>query len=123
MKDKLQQLLEKATQALADSNLIDEVEALRVRFLGRKGEITTLLKTLGTLPADQRPAMGQLANEIKEKLHNRFEEARQKLAQTARQQQMASGTIDITLPGRQQFHGHTHPTSLVIDDITSIFTR
>ncbi|NIA19731.1 MAG: phenylalanine--tRNA ligase subunit alpha, partial [Xanthomonadaceae bacterium] len=66
MKDKLQQLLEKATQALNDSTLIDEVEALRVRFLGRKGEITTLLKTLGTLSAEQRPAMGQLANEIKE---------------------------------------------------------
>ncbi|MEA3240350.1 MAG: phenylalanine--tRNA ligase subunit alpha [Pseudomonadota bacterium] len=123
MKDKLQQLLENATQELDDSTMINEVEALRVRFLGRKGEITTLLKTLGTLPADQRPAMGQLANEIKEKLHNRFEDARQKLAQAARQQQMAAGTIDITLPGRQQFHGHTHPTSLVIEDIASIFTR
>jgi len=123
MKEKLQQLLQNAIQALDASTLINEVEALRVRFLGRKGEITTLLKTLGTLSADQRPAMGQLANEIKEKLHKQIEDTRQKLARTARQQQMAAGTIDITLPGRQQFHGHAHPTSLVIDDITSIFTR
>jgi len=123
MKEKLHQLLENALQALNDSTLVDEVEALRVRFLGRKGEITSLLKTLGTLPADQRPAMGQLANEIKLKLQQHFEEARQRLAGEARQRQLTSGAIDTTLPGRRQFRGHLHPTSLVIDDITAIFTR
>jgi len=123
MKEKLQQLLEDALQALNNSTLVAEVEELRVRFLGRKGEITTLLKALGTLSADQRPAMGKLANEIKEKLHQHIEEAKQRLSQAARQEQMAAGNIDITLPGRRQFHGHIHPITLVIDDIAAIFTR
>ncbi|MBN2331771.1 MAG: phenylalanine--tRNA ligase subunit alpha [Deltaproteobacteria bacterium] len=123
MENRLNQLLDDARQALAAIATVEEVEDVRIRFLGRKGEITSLLKTLGTLPADQRPAMGQLANEIKEQLAADLEAAKKRLGLEARQHQLMAGTIDIGLPGRRQFYGHQHPISLVIDDITAIFIR
>ncbi len=123
MKQKLQKLLHEGRQALEAAVSVEEIEELRVRFLGRKGEITSLLKTLGKLPADQRPVVGKLANEVKEQLLETLEQVKTRLIQLAQEEELATGTIDISLPGRRQFRGHRHPVSLVIDDIAAIFTR
>ncbi|MBW1645828.1 MAG: phenylalanine--tRNA ligase subunit alpha [Deltaproteobacteria bacterium] len=123
MKEKLHKLLHEGRKALEAAVSVEEIEELRVRLLGRKGEITNLLKALGKLPADQRPVVGKLANEVKSQLLETLEQVKARLIQLAQEEELASGTIDISLPGRRQFYGHLHPVSLVVDDITTIFTR
>ncbi|MBN2232155.1 MAG: phenylalanine--tRNA ligase subunit alpha [Deltaproteobacteria bacterium] len=123
MRQQLDDLLSAASERLAAARNVADVEDLRVEFLGRKGKLTGILKGLGRLSPAERPLAGKLTNEVKETLTGKFDEYRQRLATASRAADLAAGAVDVTLPGRRAFGGHTHPVTTVIGDITDIFVR
>lgn len=121
--DTLQALTQAALEAIAQAREPKELEALRVQFLGKKGSLTEQLKTLGALPADQRPAAGALINQAKDKVNIALTERKEALDAEAAEKQLAAETIDVTLPGRRQGSGGLHPVTRTIERIENIFTR
>ena len=98
-----------------------DLEALRVRFLGRQGELTQLLRSLGTLPAEERPVVGAAANEAKRELEALLEARLSAAAERERMRQREQSRLDLTLPGRRPALGGIHPLSRVRDEIVSVF--
>jgi phenylalanyl-tRNA synthetase alpha chain len=118
----LAQLLEQANAAIADSDSAAAVEGLRIRYLGKKGQLTEQLKRLGSLPPNERPLVGKWVNEAKEALQARLSERKQELESAARRQRLATENIDITLPGRGLGVGGLHPVTRTLQRLEEIFT-
>ncbi len=114
-------LLEEASKAISASSDEKSLEALRVQYLGKKGSLTALLKTLGTLPAEERPAAGGRINQAKQEIQQAIESRKRELIEGSLQSQLESEKIDVTLPGRMQSRGGLHPITRTIDRISSIF--
>ena len=107
-----------AIEATADERTLDQ---LRVDYLGKKGQLTELLKGLGKLPAEQRPVAGEYINEAKRQIQNALDTRRDIIVEKALEQQLAKETIDVSLPGRRQSSGGLHPVSRTIDRIKQLF--
>ena len=107
-----------AFEAAADSAQLD---TLRVQYLGKKGELTGVLKMMGKLSAEERPAMGQLANEVRAALEAAIETASRKLSEAALVQQLRDEALDVTIPGTPAKMGHKHPMYIALDEIKDIF--
>ena len=121
MKEQLEALRE-ASRALIDEAVdVETLEALRVRYLGKKGELTALLKQMGKLSAEERPVMGQLANRIRGELESRLEERRSDLAARAQEEKLREETVDVTIPGHVTRLGVKHPMNTVLDEIKEAF--
>ncbi|MDY5100834.1 MAG: phenylalanine--tRNA ligase subunit alpha [Oscillospiraceae bacterium] len=121
MKEQLEALRE-ASRALIDEAVdVEALEALRVRYLGKKGELTALLKQMGKLSAEERPVMGQLANRIRGELESRLEERRSDLAARAQEEKLREETVDVTIPGHVTRLGVKHPMNTVLDEIKEAF--
>ncbi len=121
MKEQLSKIRAEALAAFsqaADSAALDE---LRVQYLGKKGELTAVLKMMGKLSAEERPIMGQLANEVRAALEQALEEAGAKLAEAALEQQLKDEALDVTIPGKSVTLGHRHPMYVALDEIKEIF--
>ena len=114
-------IVQEATAALATAVDLAALDELRVRYLGKKGHITALLKTLGGLPVDQRPAAGQAINHAKQRVSDQFDERRAALEAAHLDERLRSEHIDVTLPGRGTVSGGIHPISMVIERIETIF--
>ncbi|MGE0859534.1 MAG: phenylalanine--tRNA ligase subunit alpha [Gammaproteobacteria bacterium] len=114
-------IVEEAGTALAAAADLAALDELRVHFLGKKGRITALLKTLGSLPAEQRPAFGQAINDAKDRVSGLVDARREALESARLEQRLRDERIDVTLPGRGDVSGGLHPVSLVIERIESIF--
>ncbi len=123
MKNRLQGLLAEAQAAISKAVSLDEIESLRVDILGRKGNLTALLKGLADLPREEKPVIGKLANQIKEQIQKALTEAHRILDGAERERQIISGAVDVTLPGRRLPRGTVHPVTRVTDDVCSIFKR
>ena len=121
MLNKLNELLDETVSVLAAAVELSEVEALRVKMLGRKGEISLLLKTVGKLPPEERKEMGLKANEIRDKVAEQIDEAKARLAIANRNAAIISETIDISLPGRKRRVGRLHPISETYTHMESLF--
>jgi len=121
MKEKLQEIMKLAEAQLQSADSIKALEDLRVAFLGKKGELTQILKGMGGLSAEERPIVGQLANEAREFIEGKLDEAKGALSSKAREQQLKTETIDVTMPGNARELGHKHPMTNVIDEIKRIF--
>ncbi len=121
MKEQLQKLRAEALAAVAAANSEAELESTRVRFLGKKGEITAILKQMGALSAEERPVIGALANDVREAIDTAVQEKGSTLAAAAQNQRLAAETIDITLPGAQPARGGPHPFTRVLNELTDIF--
>ena len=120
--DELQQAARNALAEIAAAGLKEALEQARVKFLGRKGLLTQALRSLGSLPADIRPQVGQEANRLKKLLEAHLEEAQDRLKKAALKTAAASG-LDITLPGRRLDLGRLHPISQITREICDIFVR
>ena len=107
--------------ALARSDRLEQLEELRVRYLGRKGLIQQALAVMGKLPAAERPQLGRAANEAKAAIEAALAERRQALLERERQQRLEAEALDLTLPGRPPLLGHRHPLSIVLEEIEDIF--
>ena len=121
MLEKLNELRDETVAALAEASELSEVEALRVRMLGRKGEISLLLKTVGKLPPDERKEVGQKANEVRDRVAALIEETKTRLAIANRNAAIISEAVDITLPGRKRQTGRVHPISGTYAMMESLF--
>jgi len=121
MKEKLQEIMRLAEERLQGVDGIKALEDMRVAFLGKKGELTQILKGMGGLSAEERPVVGQMANEAREFIEGKLEEAKTALESAARAVQLKAETLDVTMPGRVQESGHKHPMTNVIDEIKRIF--
>ena len=117
----LDELEQQALQAVAESVDAAALDEVRVRYLGKKGQLTQQLKQLGALPAEQRPAAGQAINRIKQQVQAAIESRGATLQQAALDAQLASETIDVTLPGRAQSQGGLHPVTLTLRRIEELF--
>ena len=116
MKDALERIRQEAAEALraaADLKILDEA---RVKYLGKKGELTGILKQMGGLSAEERPRIGQLANEIRAALEELIAQRAEALAAGQLTAALAEETLDVTMPGRKQRMGHRHPLNVVLDE-------
>jgi phenylalanyl-tRNA synthetase alpha chain len=118
----LDSLVEEALGAIADATDSTALEQLRVRFLGKKGSLTEQLKSLGQLPAEERPKAGAVINEAKEKVAASLDARKSSLESLALQAALAREAIDVTLPGRRQSLGGLHPVTRTIERIEDIFS-
>ena len=107
-----------AIEAVADG---DALEALRVQYLGKKGELTAVLKQMGKLSAEERPVMGQLANEVRAALESALDSTSEKLKQAALAHRLEKEALDVTIPGSAVKLGHRHPMYQALDEIKNIF--
>ncbi len=100
----------------------EELESLRVQYLGKKGELTGVLRGMGKLPPEERPRVGQLANQVREELETALQEAREALARREQEERLRAEAIDVTLPGRPLPRGYRHPLYQALNEIKAIFT-
>ncbi len=121
MKQQLEQIKEQAIEALKSAKDLKEVDDVRVRFLGKKGELTAILKQMGGLSAEERPIVGQLANKIRADIEAALDGVLTILKEKAIEERLAAETIDITMPGTKKKEGGLHPLSTVLDDMLDIF--
>ena len=121
MRQQLEAIRAAAVAAMEHAEKSEELEALRVQYLGKKGELTAVLKQMGKLSPEERPVIGQLANEIRAKLESAVEERAQQLAAKALELRLQSETVDVTIPGDTQKLGKQHPMYQVLDEIKDIF--
>ena len=121
MKQQLEIIEAKALSALQECTSQQELEALRVQYLGKKGELTAVLKMMGKLSPEERPVMGQLANKIRADIETALEEKKTALAAAALEQQLKDEALDVTMPAKKVEMGHKHPMSIVLDEMKEIF--
>lgn len=121
--ENLDQLVQSANQAVADASTIAELDQVRVDFLGKKGQITALLKGLGKLDASERPAAGAKINEAKEAVLENLNAKKDSLESSALEAQLMSEAIDVTLPGRGTDLGGLHPVTKTMRRIESFFAK
>jgi len=120
--ENLTALTEQALSLVADAEDLAALDHVRVEYLGKKGQITALLKTLGKLSNEERPAAGAKINEAKQQVQEQIAVRRQAMEQAAIDAKLASETIDVTLPGRGQATGGLHPVTRTLDRIERIFS-
>ena len=121
MKALMQELREKALRSINQAENMDSLEALRVKYLGKKGELTAILKQMGKLSAEERPVMGQLANQIRSEIEKSIDETRVKLEAKALEARLKKEALDVTIPGEEFKLGHKHPMYMALDEIKDIF--
>ncbi|MBE6989610.1 MAG: phenylalanine--tRNA ligase subunit alpha [Ruminococcaceae bacterium] len=121
MKQQLEQIRAAALAAIDQAGATEELEAVRVRFLGKKGELTAMLKQMGRLSPEERPVMGQLANQARAAMEGAIDSARQRLEAAALERKLASEAVDVTVPGEKVTVGHKHPMYIALDEIKDIF--
>jgi len=121
MKEAMQRLREASIQAILESDSPDSLENLRVKYLGKKGELTAILRQMGKLSAEERPAMGQLANQLRGDIEASIEKRRAELNEAMLARKLERETLDVTMPGEKPQLGHKHPMYNVLDQIKEIF--
>lgn len=122
MKDRLEVMLQAAVAAMNAADSESTLQDARVRFLGKKGELTAIMKEMGRLSAEERPIVGALANRVKEEVETLFASRQQSIRASEISRRLASERIDVTLPGRSAFIGTRHPITLVAEEIGEIFS-
>ena len=121
MKQQLEEIKSRAAAVLANAKLPQEIDELRVRFLGKKGELTGILKEMGKLSPEERPVIGQLANEVRSWIETDIETRLTEIKASQMAARLESEKLDVTLPGKRPQFGAKHPLSIVLDEIKEIF--
>ena len=122
MQDKLKSIVDLAVSQINEAESMDKLNEIRVAFLGKKGELTSVLKSMKDVAKEDRPKVGQMVNEAREQLETLLEEKKADFAKKLREAQIASETIDVTLPAKKQTIGHRHPNTIALEEIEAIFT-
>ena len=121
MKEQLAAIRAQALAAFAAAEDSAQLDALRVQYLGKKGELTAVLKMMGKLSPEERPVMGQLANEVRATLEQALEERGKALEAAALEKRLEAEALDVTIPGKNVKLGHRHPMYIALDEIKEIF--
>ncbi len=121
MKEQLQKIKESTLAEIAGISDAKALEDLRVKVLGKKGELTAILKQMGKLSAEERPLIGQLANDVRTEIETALGEKQTALKSAELEQQLKAESIDVTMPGVKREAGRRHPLNIVLEDLKSIF--
>ena len=121
MKEQLESIRLKAITALEDAETPAALEELRVKLLGKKGELTAVLKQMGKLSAEERPVMGQMANSVRSAIEEKLEERKATIHAAALEAKLSAEAIDVTIPGESYCVGHQHPMNQVLQQIKDTF--
>ena len=121
MKEQLNAIQSAAATALSTAKDLAELETLRVKYLGKKGELTAVMKGMGKLSPEERPIIGQIANEVRNFIESALEDKKTALETAAAAEKFANETIDVTMPGKRPCMGKKHPLTIVLDDLKDIF--
>ncbi len=122
MKEQLEKIRSEAAEAIAAAQSVEALDAARVRFLGKKGELTAVLRGMGALSAEERPIVGQMANDVRSFVEGEIEQKKAELSKKAKEEKLKSEVIDVTMPGKRRRGGRLHPLTQVLDEVTGIFT-
>ena len=121
IQEQLKELNTVAVSAIASTNSLEDLEQLRVKYLGKKGQVSQILRGMGKLSPEERPAVGSLANVVKEEVQTSIEQRKQSLQQAQIAAQIQAETIDVTMPGVSRPLGRVHPLNGVVDRVLDIF--
>lgn len=121
MKEQLNNIKVQAEKELASVDGMPELENLRVKYLGKKGELTTVLRGMGSLSVEERPLIGQLANEVRGFIENKLDETKKTLMNNERNIKLQKEVIDVTMPGKRTQLGTRHPLTMIIDEVKDMF--
>ncbi len=121
MREQLEKIKAEALARIEASDALEKLNDIRVAYLGKKGELTSVLKSMKNVAPEERPKVGQMVNEAREQIEAKLEETRQSLARRAREEQMKREVIDVTLPAKKSHKGHSHPNAIALDEVERIF--
>lgn len=121
MREQLEKIREEALKQIEASEALEKLNEIRVAYLGKKGELTTVLKSMKDVAPQDRPKVGQMVNEVREQIESTLEETKQSLARKAIQEQMKREVIDVTLPAKKNNVGHSHPNTIALEEVERIF--
>jgi phenylalanyl-tRNA synthetase alpha chain len=121
MKDKLQKIKEEAFANIQSADGLDKLNDIRVSILGKKGELTAILKGMKNVSAEERPIVGQLVNETREMIEQKIEETKKALEEKQLELRLKSEVIDVTLPAKKDRRGHRHPNTIALEEVERIF--
>ncbi len=121
MKEKLAKIKDDALRQIESSDALEKLNEVRVNFLGKKGELTTVLKSMKDVAPEDRPKVGQMVNELRDEIEHVLEQAKTKMEAKARESAMKREVIDVTLPAKRNLIGHRHPNRIVLDEVERIF--
>lgn len=121
MKDKLKKILDDAMTQIDSSEHLDRLNEIKVSFLGKKGELTSVLKAMKDVAPEDRPKVGQLVNEARKAIEEKLDEKRDIFEKAVLEKKLKSETIDVTLPGKKLAMGHSHPNTITLEEVEDIF--
>lgn len=121
MKDQLEKIKAEALAKIEASDALEKLNEIRVAYLGKKGELTSVLKSMKNVAPEERPKVGQMVNDARALIEEKLEATRQELARRAREEQMKREVIDVTLPAKKNKVGHSHPNTVALKEVERIF--
>ncbi|RKD32534.1 phenylalanine--tRNA ligase subunit alpha [Thermohalobacter berrensis] len=121
MKEKLEAIRKKAIEKIENSSTLDELEEIRISILGKKGELTQILRGMKDLSKEERPIVGKMANEIRETIENKLTEVKEEIKEKIKRERLVSERIDISMPAKEKRVGHRHPLLKMIEELEGIF--
>ena len=121
LKEQLDNIQKQALAEIQNASDIKSVDDLKIRLLGKKGELTAILKQMGKLSAEERPVIGQLANEVRQVIETDIARRREQLKSLDTERRLKKEVIDVTLPGKRMEQGGRHPLNIVLDELKEIF--
>lgn len=121
MKEKIEEIRKAAKDKLVEIQNLQELQDLKVKYLGKKGELTSMLKGLGALSAEERPKIGSRVNEVRDEIEKSMQEAENKIKAKMLEQRLEKEKIDVTMPSRNVNLGSVHPITQIIDEVKEIF--
>ena len=121
MKEKLQSIKEEAIRQIEASDVPEKLNEVRVKFLGKKGELTAVLKAMKDVAPEERPKVGQMVNETRAAIEKLLEETKQNMERKIREERLKQEVIDVTLPSKKNMVGHSHPNTIALEEVERIF--
>ena len=121
MKERLKELAENARKRIEESEGLDKLNDVRVAYLGKKGELTAILKGMKDVAPEERPKVGQLVNETRAKIEELLEASKKDFEEKVREEKMKAEVIDVTLPAKKAKIGHRHPNTIALEEVERIF--
>lgn len=121
MKDRLEKIVQGALSQIESSEQLDKLNEIKIAYLGKKGELTSVLKSMKDVAAEDRPKVGQMVNDARAAIEREMEKKKALFERKLREEKIKSETIDVTLPGKVRRMGHKHPNSIALNDVETIF--
>lgn len=121
MKEQLDKIKEEALAKIDASDALEKLNDIRIAYLGKKGELTKVLKSMKDVAPEDRPKVGQMVNEVRALIEEKLESTKVELSKKAREEQMKKEVIDVTLPAKKNNVGHSHPNTIALDEVERIF--